>query len=89
MIDHRQFLREIEEAKKRGYAMDDEEYITGVRAVAAPLVSASSAPAALWVVGFTSSLDDQKVKMVIREIQKTIQEIKQSLDGTLTKGLFA
>jgi IclR family KDG regulon transcriptional repressor len=89
VMDQSQFLREVEKAKEQGYAMDDEEYITGVRAVAAPLVSASSAPAALWVVGFTSSLDDQKVKTVIREIQKTIQEIKQALEGTLKKGLFA
>jgi DNA-binding IclR family transcriptional regulator len=69
--------------------VDDEEYITGVRAVGAPLLSASSAPAALWVVGFTSTMDDQKVRTVIREIQETIQEIKQFLEGTLTKGLFA
>jgi DNA-binding IclR family transcriptional regulator len=89
VMDHRQFLREIEKAKKQGYAVDDEEYITGVRAVAASLLSASSPPAALWVVGFTSTLDDQKVKTVIREIQETIQEIKQSLEGTLKKGLFA
>jgi DNA-binding IclR family transcriptional regulator len=89
VVDPHQFLREIEQVKKRGYAVDDEEYITGVRAVAAPLLSTSSAPAALWVVGFTSALDDQKVKTVIREIQETLQEIKQSLEGTLTKGLFA
>jgi DNA-binding IclR family transcriptional regulator len=89
VTDQRQFLREIEKAKKQGYAVDDEEYMTGVRAVAAPLLSASSPPAALWVVGFTSTLGDQKVKTVIREIQETIQEIKQSLEGTLTKGIFA
>jgi DNA-binding IclR family transcriptional regulator len=89
VIDPKQFFSEMEQVKKRGYAVDDEEYITGVRAVAAPLISASSAPAALWVVGFTSTLDDQKVKTVIQEIQETIQEIKQSLEGTLTKGLFA
>jgi DNA-binding IclR family transcriptional regulator len=88
-MDPKQFLSEMEQVKKRGYAVDDEEYITGVRAVAAPLISASSAPAALWVVGFTSTLDDQKVKTVIQELQETIQEIKQSLEGTLTKGLFA
>ena len=76
VIDHRQFLREIEKVKEQGYALDDEEYIPGVRAVAAPLLFASSPPAALWVVGFTSTLDDQKVKTVIREIQETIQEIK-------------
>jgi len=45
--------------------------------VAAPLVFPSSPPAALWVVGFTSTLDDQKVKTVIREIQEAVQEIKE------------
>ncbi|MCJ7747198.1 MAG: IclR family transcriptional regulator [Desulfobacterales bacterium] len=88
VTDQRQFLREIEKAKKQGYAVDDEEYISGVRAVAAPLLSASAPPAALWVVGFTSTLDDQKVKTVIREIQEAVQKIKQSLEGTLTKGIF-
>lgn len=77
VIDQRQFLREIEKVKTQGYAVDDEEYIPGVRAVAAPLVFPSSPPAALWVVGFTSTLDDQKVKTVIREIQEAVREIKE------------
>jgi DNA-binding IclR family transcriptional regulator len=77
VIDQRQFLREIEKVKGQGYAVDDEEYIPGVRAVAAPLIFPSSPPAALWVVGFTSTLDDQKVKTVIREIQEAVQEIKE------------
>ena len=77
VIDQRQFLREIEKVKEQGYAVDDEEYIPGVRAVAVPLVFPPSPPAALWVVGFTSTLDDQKVKTVIREIQETVQEVKQ------------
>ena len=77
VIDQRQFLREIEQVKEKGYAIDDEEYIQGVRAIAAPLVFPSSPPAALWVVGFTSTLDDQKVKTVIREIQEAVQEIKE------------
>ena len=89
VTDHKQFLREIEKVKVQGYALDDEEYISGVRAVAAPLVFPSSPPAALWVVGFTSTLDDQKVRTVIREMQGAIQEIKQSLEGTLVKGAFA
>jgi len=84
MIDPKQVLREIEKVKEQGYAVDDEEYIAGVRAVAAPLLSASSPPAAIWVVGFTSTMDDQKVKTVIREIQETVREIKQSL-GTVAQ----
>jgi len=77
VIDQRQFFREIERVKGQGYAVDDEEYIHGVRAVAAPLVFPSSPPAALWVVGFTSTLDDQKVKAVIREIQEAVREIRE------------
>ncbi len=76
VTDQRQFLREIEKVKDQGYALDDEEYILGVRAVAVPLIFPSSPPAALWVVGFTSTLDDQKVKIAIRGIQEAVQEIK-------------
>jgi IclR family KDG regulon transcriptional repressor len=78
VVDQRQFLREIEKVKTQKYAVDDEEYIPGVRAVAAPLVFRSAPPAALWVVGFTSTLDDQKVKNVIRDIQEAVREIKDS-----------
>jgi DNA-binding IclR family transcriptional regulator len=76
VVDPKQFLRETELVKKQGYAVDDEEYIPGVRAIAAPLLFASSPPAALWVVGFTSTMDDQKVKMIIREIKGIVGEIK-------------
>jgi DNA-binding IclR family transcriptional regulator len=89
IFDVKKFVREAEETKKRGYAIDDEEYMLGVRAIAAPIQTASSPLAAIWVVGFTSSLDDQKVKTVIREIQKTTQEINQALGGTHKKRFFA
>ncbi len=89
IFDPKKFLREVEETKKRGYAIDDEEYMLGVRAIAAPVQTASPPLAAIWVVGFTSSLDDQKVRTVIREIQKTTQEINQSLGATHKKRFFA
>jgi DNA-binding IclR family transcriptional regulator len=83
VMDHRQFLREVEKVKEQGYAVDDEEYMTGVRAVAAPLVFPSSPPAALWVVGFTSSLDDPKMERIILEIRKMAQEISRSMKGNI------
>ncbi len=78
-MDPKQFLKEVEETKKRGYAIDDEEYLPGVRAVAAPVETASLPPAAIWVVGFISSFDDQKMEKVALEIRKTAQEINRSL----------
>ena len=78
-MDPKQFLKEVEETKKRGYAIDDEEYLPGVRAVAAPVETASLPPTAIWVVGFISSFNDQKMEKVILEIRKTAQEINRSL----------
>jgi DNA-binding IclR family transcriptional regulator len=79
IVDAKKFIKEVEEAKKKGCAIDDEEYLPGVRAVAAPLQTASLAPAAIWVVGFTSTFTDHKMKEVILEIRKTVQEIDCSL----------
>jgi len=89
IFDLKKFLREAEETRKRGYAIDDEEYMLGVRAVAAPIQTASPPLAAIWVVGFTSSMDDQKMKTVIREIQDVAREINQSLGATHQKQFFA
>ncbi len=50
----------MEEAKKKGYAIDDEEYLLGVRAIASAIQVPSLPPAAIRVVGFTSSLDERK-----------------------------
>jgi len=79
IVDPKKFFKEVEEAKKKGYAIDDEEYIPGVRAIAAPIQAASLPPAAIWVVGFTSSLNDQKMEKVILEIRKSAQDISHSI----------
>ena len=79
IIDQKKFTKEVEETKKRGYAVDDEEYMGGVRAVAAPIQTNSPPLAAIWVVGFSSGLNDQKMERVILEIRNTAQEIAQSM----------
>jgi DNA-binding IclR family transcriptional regulator len=71
----------LEDTRKKGYAIDDEEYLLGVRAIASPVQTASLPPAAIWVVGFTSSLSDQKMGKAVVEIQKTANEINQLLKG--------
>jgi len=57
--------------------------------VASALRSTPLHPSAIWVAGFTSALDDQKIKAAVREIQKTVQEINQSIGATIRKGLLA
>jgi IclR family KDG regulon transcriptional repressor len=80
IFDLKKFLKEAEVTRKRGYAIDNEEYMLGVRAIAAPIQTRSGPLAAIWVVGFTSSLNDQKMERVISEIKKTAAEITQSMN---------
>jgi DNA-binding IclR family transcriptional regulator len=79
VTDPKKFFRDVEEAKQRGYAIDNEEYLLGVRAIAAPIQMVSHPPAAIWAVGFTSSLNEQKIDIVISEIQKTAREISHPI----------
>lgn len=79
IVDPKKFFKEVEKTRTKGYVIDDEEYMMGVKAIAAPILAASPPLAAIWVVGFTSSLNDQKMEKVILEIQKTAQEINHSL----------
>jgi len=87
IVDPKQFLKEVRKAREKGYAIDQEEYILGVRAVAAPIQAAPLPPAAIWVVGFTSTLDDKKLGIVIGEIQKTVQEISHLVKTSLNGGI--
>ncbi|HUL36084.1 MAG TPA: IclR family transcriptional regulator C-terminal domain-containing protein, partial [Thermodesulfobacteriota bacterium] len=73
------FFKEVEEATKKGYAIDDEEYMMGVRAIAVPIQTPSPPLAAIWVVGFSSNLDDAKMGKATLEIQKAAEEIKHSI----------
>jgi IclR family KDG regulon transcriptional repressor len=86
VVDPKQFLREVGRARETGFAIDNEEYILGVRAIAAPIRLTSLPPAAVWVVGFTSTLDDHRTERVLSEIQKTAQEINHSLQRTIHGG---
>jgi IclR family acetate operon transcriptional repressor len=51
------YTAQIEAARRQGYATDDEEYLAGVRATAAPVVDARGrVVAAVLVIGLTGSL---------------------------------
>lgn len=69
------FMKEIKKVKENGYAMDFEEYMPGVRAVAAPLNLEEQPLAAIYIVGFKKSLDDDKMDIIKTEITKAADAI--------------
>ena len=73
------YLQELKQVRSEGYATDDEGYILGVRAVAAPLDDVAHLMAAIWVVGFKASLDDNKMKVLAAETKLAADAISRRI----------
>ncbi len=86
ITDPDRYLREILEARKSGYALDDEEYIQGVRAVAAPIHVAGWPMSAIWVVGFTQSMSDGKMADIAKRTKHAAEAITRKIDSRAVEG---
>ncbi len=75
------YLEELEHVQNMGYATDDEEYISGVRAVAAPIKRYGAYIPAIWVVGFKASMSDKKILTIIEQTQTAAKEISRKLSN--------
>jgi IclR family KDG regulon transcriptional repressor len=73
------YIQVIREARKRGFATDYEEYLHGVRAVAARIETEEPLLAAIWVVGFSSSLTDDRMEFVIERTIAAANAISRDL----------
>ena len=79
ITDPDQFLEEVIAAREKGYATDDEEYISGVRAIAAPINGEKGRLAAIWVVGFKASLNENKMKILEEAIKEAVEAINRRI----------
>lgn len=86
ITDVEKYVGEVELTRARGYALDFEEYLKGIRAVSTLIYSGRFPIGALWVVGFTSSLSDDKLPHVITHLKQTAQEISLRLSPYLSDG---
>ncbi|MGD2125387.1 MAG: IclR family transcriptional regulator [Desulfobacteraceae bacterium] len=85
ITDPDQYLQEIRSVRWQGYATDDEEYILGVRAVAAPIRGVGHLMSAIWVVGFKASLDEDKMQALTAYTKASAEAIEQRIEGQPTK----
>ncbi|MDQ1336153.1 MAG: IclR family transcriptional regulator [Thermodesulfobacteriota bacterium] len=77
VTDPSAYMKEVARAREDGYATDDEEYISGVRAVAAPIRGWRHLLSAIWVVGFKTSLDKEKMADLITATKAAADEISR------------
>jgi IclR family transcriptional regulator, KDG regulon repressor len=79
VTDIAEFLKEIDKTRKMGYSLDLEEYLKGVRAVATLIYSNGAPVAAICVIGFSTSMYDDKLPSIIQHLKDTSQQISERL----------
>ena len=75
-------LRELDRIRELGYALDDEEHISGLRCIAAVVGDAhGDAACAISVSGLAMRLDDDRVKTVSTAVIQASKELTLALGG--------
>ena len=81
IVSEDELMRELDRVRERGWALDDEEYIPGVRAVAASIGNLHGLPMAVWVVGFAGTMEDAEIEKITRATLETTEKLRQVLDA--------
>ena len=80
ILDTDAYRQELERVRRDGYATDDEEYLTGVRATSAPVFDARGhLVAAVLVVALTGSLPLEALPQTGQRTARTAQAISAAL----------
>lgn len=73
-------LASIEQTRKQGYAMDEEEYVLGVRCIAAPVTNAfGKTIAAVGITASTSTFTKAKISTMATKIKDAAAEISANM----------
>ena len=80
IVDANDYLKEITHVREQGYALDDEEYITGVRAVAVALDNQCGPSMAVWVVGMSGSMVSANMGAIVDHTAKAAVILRAAIE---------
>jgi len=73
-------LASIEQTRKQGYAMDEEEYVLGVRCIAAPVKNAfGKTIAAVGITASTSTFTKAKIRNMAKKLENAATAISENM----------
>jgi len=81
IVNMEDYLAELQRVLSRGYAIDDEEYLSGIRAVAAALHNRRGLPMAIWVVGIASNMGLTRLRQVADITVGAAKDLRSQLEG--------
>ncbi len=74
------YIEELEKTRRMNYALDNEEYLDGVKAVATHIGTRRGLPLALCVVGFAASMHKVRMPEIIQETMQASASLQELLD---------
>jgi IclR family transcriptional regulator, KDG regulon repressor len=86
ITDMNAFIEEIEETRRLGYSVDMEEYLKGVRAIATLIRQDEEPIGAIWFVGFSNSILDERLNHIIRNLKHTALHISSRMSVHIAGG---
>jgi len=81
IVDEKAYLKALNRVLQDGYALDNEEYLAGVRAMAVNLGIHRGLPLLIWVVGFADSMSEDTMAHIIRETLDAAETLKLVFDA--------
>jgi len=75
------YMADLRRVRERGYALDNEEYMPGVSAIAVSLGNLRGLPLAVWVVGFANTLRTDQIHRIAQQVKQLAEKLKTSLDN--------
>ena len=77
------YRAELRRVRERGYAIDDEEYLPGVRAVSAPVIGeGGDAVAVITVVGASSRVSRSRLRSLAGEVAAAAARVSECLGAS-------
>ncbi len=82
IVNEDEFLKEIEEVRRQGYAIDNAENEEGIYCVAAPIMDyRGKVIAAISTTGSDNSFVENRESIIIKEATETAKKISQDIGG--------
>ncbi len=79
ITDEDRYMEELRKVRRIGYATDHGEYLGDVNAVACTVHVHGGTAAAIWVVGFGSSMNEVEIHRIAREVVVAAKAVGSSL----------
>lgn len=79
ITDIDRFLTEIAKVRERGYSIDLEEYLVGTRGIATLIHSKGYPLTSIGILGFTGSMNEDKMNGMVKHLMNTAREISERL----------